>query len=279
MDGGDDGPYARLRAALATRPHPPRPWLDDACDWADPQFSANFARTGSLGPGRAAREAAFLAGCAPPGGLVLDLACGAGRTARALAGRGYEVLGVDIGPGAVAAAVAAGGAGTRYRLGDMTRDGYPEGPFAMAYCVDGGLCGVPRADAARALARLAAAMPPAAPLILECPSEAMAEALDRRQDWYLDEDSPAGAFGQLILTEDFYDREARAYMHRGYCLELATGAVHGFAQTYAIYGEAELGAVLAAAGFVLERCHGDFGPDAYAPGESERLVAVARRAG
>lgn len=275
----DAEPLARLQKALADRPMPPRPWDDDRCDWADPEFSGNFAVTGSLGPGRAKREAAFLAeAAAPEAGLVLDVACGAGRTARAMAALGYQVLGTDLGPGAVALAQQKAPSGTRFRAGDMTMDEYPEGPFAMAYCIDGGLAGLRPSEAARALACLHAALRPGAPLILECPSEAMAEALDLRQDWYLDEASPAGRFPQLVLTEDFYDRDLSAYMHRGYCLDLASGALHGFAQTYAIYTEESLGALLEGAGFELERCHGDFGPDAFAPEESQRLIAVATRA-
>lgn len=271
-------PLERLRQALAGRPTPPRPWDDDRCDWADPHFSANFARTGSLGPGRAQREAAFLAELsAPDAGLVLDVACGAGRTARALAAQGYRVLGTDLGPGAVELARANAPSGTEFREGDMTRDQYPEGPFSLAYCIDGGLAGLRPGDAAAALSCLHQALCPGALLVLECPSEAMAESLDLRQDWYVDHDSPAGAFPQLVLTEDFYDREASAYMHRGYCLEFGTGALHGFAQTYAIYTEESLGALLEGAGFELERCHGDFGPDAFAAEESQRLVAVARR--
>jgi SAM-dependent methyltransferase len=275
----DSEPLARLRQILSDRPVPPRPWDDDRCDWADPDFSANFARTGSLGPGRAKREAAFLADLVPAdAGLVLDVACGAGRTARALVAQGYRVLGTDLGPGAVALAQEKAPAGAEFRLGDMTRDEYPEGPFSMAYCVDGGLAGLRREDAVLALGKLGAALRSGAPLVLECPSEAMAETLDMRQDWYVDHDSPAGAFPQLVLTEDFYDREALAYMHRGYCLDLGTGALHGFAQTYAIYSEESLAELLEGAGFELERCHGDFGPDAFAPEESQRLVAVARRA-
>ena len=269
----------QLRQALAGRPTPPRPWDDDRCDWSDPEFSANFARTGSLGPGRAKREAAFLAGLAPPdAGKVLDVACGAGRTARALAALGYEVVGTDLGPGAIAQATAKAPPRSAFRLGDMTRDEYPEGPFAMAYCVDGGLAGLRPGEAAAALGCLHAALVAGAPLILECPSEAMAESLDMRQDWYVDQDSPAGSFPQLVLTEDFYDRDAPAYMHRGYCLDLVTGALHGFAQTYAIYTEEAMAALLEGAGFEAEAFHGDFGPDAFAAEESQRLVVVARRA-
>ncbi len=40
----------------------------------------------------------------PPGGSVLDVACGEGRVARALKERGYEVVGVDASPTLLAAA-------------------------------------------------------------------------------------------------------------------------------------------------------------------------------
>lgn len=257
---------------------PPRAWEDDRCPWDDPEFSLHFARCGALGPGRARQEAAFLAGYLPPGALALDLGCGAGRTARALARRGARVLGIDLGPGAIRLArQRSRGEGCRFREGDMLTETYPEAPFGMAYCVDGGLAGLRPAAAARALRRLAPALAPGAALVLECPSEAMAEALDLRQDWYVDHESPAGVFPQLVLTEDFYLREQAAYVHRAFAVDLAGGAIHRLSQTYALYDEASMSALLEQAGFQVESFHGEMGPDAYAAEESQRLVVVARR--
>jgi 2-polyprenyl-6-hydroxyphenyl methylase/3-demethylubiquinone-9 3-methyltransferase len=70
----------------------------------------------------------------PPGSTILDLGCGAGLAAEALAALGHDVLGLDAAPDAIAAAqahAAAHAAGTalsvQYRTGaaeDLIREGH-----------------------------------------------------------------------------------------------------------------------------------------------------------
>lgn len=271
-------PFQSLREQLGARPVPPRPWLDDACDWADPEFSRQFAITGSLGSGRARQEAAFLAEQLPAGGRALDLGCGAGRTARALCRLGFPVLGVDLGPGAIELARERTElSGCCFRVGDMTTDDYPEGPFELAYCIDCGLAGMPPELARTCLERVRGALVPGGRLVLEFPSLAMAEGLDLRQDWYLDQESPAGCFPQLVLTEDFFHREDSVYTHRAYALDLESGEVRGYSQSYQVYSLEAATDLLDRAGFSLLDCHGEVGAGAYAEEESERLVLVASR--
>ena len=57
-----------------------------------------------------------------PGGRVLDVACGAGRHSRFLAGLGLRVLGVDRDPGALA-----GVAGVELRVADLEGGPWPLG--------------------------------------------------------------------------------------------------------------------------------------------------------
>ena len=59
----------------------------------------------------------------PPGGRVLDLACGGGRHARYLAARGHEVLAVDRDPACGAAL--AGLEGVEFRCLDLETDDWP----------------------------------------------------------------------------------------------------------------------------------------------------------
>lgn len=68
---------------------------------------------------------------APPAGRALDVACGRGRHARLLAGRGYAVDAVDISAEALASARAQGGRGIRWIEQDL--DGFaPEsGAYAL----------------------------------------------------------------------------------------------------------------------------------------------------
>ena len=68
-----------------------------------------------------AAEAALVERFLPPGSTVLDLGCGNGRVALALAERGYTVEGLDISPAMVEEARAAAdavGVDARFRIGD-----------------------------------------------------------------------------------------------------------------------------------------------------------------
>jgi SAM-dependent methyltransferase len=80
-------------------------------------------------------EARFIARHIPrPASRVLDLACGLGRHAHALADLGYRVVGLDINPVALDLARAAGG-NVDYILGDMrVLDSVP-GEFDAVICL------------------------------------------------------------------------------------------------------------------------------------------------
>lgn len=74
------------------------------------------------------RELALLRALLPPGGPVLDLACGTGRISRLLRARGETVVGVDASWGMAAATRAA--AGAPVVLGDAFRLPFADGRFA-----------------------------------------------------------------------------------------------------------------------------------------------------
>lgn len=268
-----DAWYRDLRA----RRQPPRAWVDDDAPWADAQFSRDYARTGSLGSGRARREASFLHEQAPEAGQALDLGCGEGRTARALARLGVEVTGVDVGAGAIEMArEKRDQLPCRFEVCDLASGPLPQGEFGLVYAIDGTLAGFRREDVGAILAKAAARLAEGGVLVLELPTEAMAEALDLRQDWYVDDDSLAGRGRQLVLTEDFWLRDEGVYLHRIHCLFLEDGRRRSFTQSYAVYEPPAVRALLADVGLEVVAEHGEFGPDAYAPGESHRLVVVAQ---
>ena len=87
------------------------------------------------------QEADFLVGALElePGMRLLDVGCGPGRHARALAERGVEVVGVDLAWDFVASAAHAGGAGYAgrawYVQGDVTALPVRPGAFDAAVCL------------------------------------------------------------------------------------------------------------------------------------------------
>jgi len=74
---------------------------------------------------------------APPAGRALDVACGRGRHAIALAKRGYEVDALDISPAALASArERAHDLPIRWREDDVDRAAIERGIYAVVICVD-----------------------------------------------------------------------------------------------------------------------------------------------
>ena len=94
-----------------------------------------------------------------PGMRVLDVGCGPGRHARALAERGIEVVGVDISPRFVELAAEGAPAGATFVVGDARRLTY-DGEFdAVISLCQGGL-GLVRGDDASVLAGMVRAVKP-----------------------------------------------------------------------------------------------------------------------
>lgn len=108
---------------------------DDRARW-DERYADQLA-----GPPTAPVGLAEVAGELPGGGRALDVACGLGATAVWAAGRGFEVLGLDVSPVAIAGATALAERWgvtdrTTFRTHDLDR-GLPAeaaGPFDLITC-------------------------------------------------------------------------------------------------------------------------------------------------
>lgn len=70
-------------------------WSEVAGEGGGEAYAARFATLGALGRD-VHGEALFCRELASPGPRVLDAGCGTGRVAIELAGRGYDVVGVDV---------------------------------------------------------------------------------------------------------------------------------------------------------------------------------------
>jgi SAM-dependent methyltransferase len=145
----------------------------------------------------------------PVGSAILDMGCGTGRHAVALARRGYRVTGVDIATGMLAqarAAADAAGVTVEWIAADATRFSSPR-RFAAALCLCGGAFGILNLDddpVAHDLAVLRAihgALAPGAPLILTT-----LNAVARLRE-ITDADIRRGRFDLRTLEERYTERE------------------------------------------------------------------------
>jgi SAM-dependent methyltransferase len=223
-------------------------------------------------PEATGREAAFCAEALrlPSPGRVLDVPCGDGRHALALAARGHDLTGVDLAVENVRAATdaaAAAGLPARFERRDM-RDLPWEAAFDGAICL-GNSFGYLDHDGNQAfLAALARTLRPGGRLVLESATvaECLLPSLKGRSWW--------SAGGVTMLVDNRYDPlEGRLL---GEFTFLRDGQTERRSIWHSVYTAAELRRMLKAAGLRTLALHGDFADVPFAVG-SPRCVVVAER--
>jgi SAM-dependent methyltransferase len=218
-------------------------------------------------------EAAFVAEVldVAPGARLLDVPCGGGRHALALAARGYRVAGVDISPDFLAASRAL--AEERELAIDWEERDMRDLPWAAAfdgaYCLGNSFGYLEGDDNAAFLRAVASALRPGARFVLE--SGYIAESLFpilQERAWYPDGDGYCLAARRYDPTEGRL-HVAYTFIHDGRALTRTMSA--------RIHTAREVVALLADAGFTAIETYSSFARDPFRLG-SPHLLAVATRA-
>jgi ubiquinone/menaquinone biosynthesis C-methylase UbiE len=213
--------------------------------------------------------AARLAGC-PEGGDLLDVPCGFGRHAIALARAGYRVVGVDRSQALLTEA--------RRRAGDeewpkLVEADYRELPFpdesfdaAMNLFTSLGYLG--DEEDTKALAEIARVLRPGGRLVVEILPRDLLVRRFTEQDWR------ALGGGRLLLEQRTFDAAAGVAQTTQTLIE-TNGERDSRTFSLRVYTATEVMAMLLTAGFSEAKCYGDL-----EGGEltvDTRLVVVARR--
>lgn len=283
---------------LLDRPAPARPWRDGTkIPWHEPAFSERVlavhldpdTHMASRAPDVIADHVDWLrelvsAEPEPPGRRrhVLDLGCGPGLYALPLARDGWQVTGIDFGPAAVAHARAeAERAGLADRitivkadLTDLDRGFLARvGPVDVVTFWFAEIASFTPDQARRLLDDMATVLAPGGLLVVEwMPRDLFAQ--DHETSWSTHTSSVFSDRPHLWLQEHHWDEELGAEITVHWIVDLATARVQRHAQCHQAYTEAELTALISAAGFEAPVVHPPI------TGVDERMefpVAVARR--
>ena len=272
----DAAQLAASLARIAAAPHPPVPWRDgQQLPWDDPEFSERMLRVhldpdthmASRGPAVIEAHIAWLEGLLrqelPPGGTsrprLLDVTCGPGLYAHALARRGCTVTGLDFAPAPLRHAsrvAAAEGLDCRFLPTDLNR--WPEGvPAPLGPCDAvtfwyGEFHAFPPAQAGRILEVLAGGLAADGLLVLEYqPLDLFVQ--EDSQEWESRTTSVFADAPHLWLQESAWHDALRAEITVHWILDAATGALARYAQSHQAYTDEELVAMGAAAGLTDPR--------------------------
>jgi SAM-dependent methyltransferase len=217
-----------------------------------------------------AEEVDFLARALRTGRL-LDLPCGLGRHALALAGRGFQVTGIDLAKGAVEAARGRArelGVQAEFLVGDM-RDPPPDGPFDGAYCFGNSFSYLSHDDTKRFVRNVFQALRPGARWAIDTGTVAESLLRDVPQDRRME------AGGIVYSVRSSYDAVG-GRLNQSCVLE--KGAVRQEALvSYGVYTVAELHRLLFAEGFHVLGAYGSLDERPFQLGDRRLLLLAERR--
>jgi SAM-dependent methyltransferase len=250
-------------ADLWRRAARPAPWREgDNIPWNDPAFSArmldeHLSQAHDAASRRAVtidRQVAWIhrALLHERPTAILDLGCGPGLYASRLARLGHSCVGIDFSPAAIAYARAAASEqrlDCRYRQEDLRGADFGSG-FGLAMCVFGEINVFPRDQAAALLGKAYGALAGGGLLLLEAHTFAAVQQIGAgTPSWSTAESGLFGATPYLYLVEHFWHAEMSAATTRYYVIELASGALSRYAQSFQAYTQPEYTALLQACGF------------------------------
>lgn len=274
---------------IYNRPDPPPLWQNGGnLPWNDPDFSARMLREHlDESHGAATRQAAertvqldwlWERLALSMGGRVLDLTCGPGLYATALARRGARVTGVDFSPASIAYARQLA---LDEGVGDLctfveadVRAWEPEpGAFDAAIFLYGQLAVFPRNEAVTLLRKAAAALRPGGRLCVELLNPARVDKQDSSW-WFTDDTGLWGGRPFLHLGERRWNAAEQASIERYFILHLESGAMDEITLCDQTYEVDEMAAMMRTAGFAKVTSYSGWdGLPLYDAGEWEVYLA------
>ncbi len=239
--------------------------------WYERYFGRDYLRIYRLAD--TAEQLRFLRGLLrPDDGALLDLPCGHGRHAAALAADGFAVTGLDLSPEFLAVARAtARELGVRLDLvrGDMRDFPFADGSFAAAICMFTSLGYFAlAADNQRVLDEFGRVVRTGGRFVLDLANIDHVRRQAAESSWAKD--------GAEVHSIYHWDEASRRAVTRRE-VEFAEGRREVYESSVRLYEGDEIEAMLGRAGFAVERVYGRYTGEDLAAGQPRRLLICRRK--
>lgn len=252
--------------------------MSEQPDWPVAFFDDDYLRIyrPTFTPERTAAEVDFIEAllAVPKGTAVLDLACGYGRHAIGMAGRGYRVTGLDFNPHylEIAAAEArAAGANVAWRAGDMRALPF-EREFGAVYSFFTSFGYFGDDENEQVLAGIARALEPGGRFLIDMMNRDWLLTHPQQRTWTQRDD------GALFMEETSLELAASRVVARQMLIEPAGGTQVTKEYFLRAYTCAELSSLMRRHGLAVKDVYGGTDRRPYDT-EARRLVLVAERSG
>jgi len=283
----------RHLADLPQRNLSPKPWEDIQPNfpWGDPEFSKRMLKehldpTHDLASRRPSLQSSQLAWVVEswfkPRGVknVLDLTCGPGLWANALARLGYTVRGIDISPAAIdhARKVAREeGLSATFLQGDIREVAFGSGYDAVLWLY-GEANTLKWEEFAIVILKISESLNPEGILILEL-SHPEGPLSEPQTAWQTEKEGGVfGDFPYLWLTESFWNPDERTGGQRHYVIDLLSFRVKEYGVSYQLYLGSDLELLLPICGLdIIGEFHSLTGQKGLSKPEWQVVVAKKKK--
>jgi len=247
--------------------------------WDNYQFGKNFFECVIRNEAETKKETDFIIQKIKPQkkGKILDLGCGGGRNAKALAENGFFVTGIDLNLYAIEQAIRQNGdqKNLNFFHQDLQEINY-EQEFDLIMMIFHHFSIFNKIEAKKIMGKLSQALNSQGKLFIEIPSVSQGRNLDNYQEWFVTEQWLSGKFKQLVLVENEFSEKEQQHFRTDYCINALTGEVSFYQQRFQLYEPEEIEQILKLFDFRVLNIFGDWSGKRFSENDDLMLILAQK---
>lgn len=248
-------------------------------DWTNYEFGKNFYLSIKRDDEQTEVETDFIINKLrlKKGSNILDLGCGGGRNAFALAQEGFKVTGVDINKYAIEQAIAQNEKPDEVDFvnQNILDIDYKE-CFDSSILIFNHFSAFDIMNARKLLKKIETALVQEGKVMIEIQSLSSGEALDGFQEWHIVDQWVSGSFEQLVLVDNFVDKNQNIHYRTDYCVNVNNYDLSIYTQKSYLYNIETLYDLFKATNLKIKQIYGDWEGKIFED-DDESMIIIAQK--